>query len=260
MIQETAKLPISVCIVSGAEAHRIGTALDSVAGWVSEIIVVVDDRAQDGTENVVERFGGRVFREAWKGFAGQKNSANRKATQPWLLGLDADEAVSPELRAELQRVFGGQPERFDAYSFPRCSFYFGRWIRHGDWYPDRCIRLWRRDAGSWVGEDPHARPEVRGPVGRLRGDLLHHTTETFDRQIAKTIAYADDFVRECERGGRRIGRLDLYLRPAYRFVRGYFLKLGFLDGWQGYSIAWMTAFYTFLRYGKAYAAQREPLK
>jgi hypothetical protein len=97
-------------------------------------------------------------------------------------------------------------------------------------------------------------------VGRLRGDLLHYTTETFERQIAKTIAYADDFVRECRKKGKRIHWLHLYVRPVFRFFRGYFLRLGFLDGWQGYSIAWMTAFYTFLRYVKAYADQQEELE
>jgi len=254
------KLPISVCIVSGAEAHRIGRALESVAGWVSEIIVVVDDRTQDGTEKVVEEFGGKVFREPWKGFIGQKNSATEKASQPWLLGLDADEAVSARLRTELHQLFQDNPDRSNAYSMPRCSFYLGRWIRHGDWYPDRCTRLWRRGHGCWAGEEPHACPEVEPPVGRLKGDLLHYTMESYERQIAKTVAYADDFVNTCRANGRRISALDLWFRPTFRFLRSYLFRLGFLDGWQGYSIAWMTAFYTFLRYAKAKAAQVEPVE
>ena len=249
-------LPISVCMVSGAEAHRIARALESVSGWVGEIVVVLNQEVQDGTDQVVARFGGTVIREPWKGFIGQKNSVAAKASQPWLLNLDADEAVSPPLRAAIESLFR-DPTRLDrhvAFEFPRCTRYLGRWIRHGDWYPDRVQRLWRRGAGHWAGVDPHARLEVKGTLGRLRGDLLHYSMETFDHQITKTIAYADDFVRHTNAGGRRITQLDLLVRPTWRFVRAYLLRLGFLDGWQGYSIAWMTAFYTFLRYAKARAA------
>ena len=249
------KLPISVCMISGAEAHRIGNALESVAGWTEEIIVVLNKEAQDGTDKVVQQHGGKVFREPWKGFIAQKNSVTEKAGQPWVLGLDADEAVSADLRDELQRLFAKHPESHAGYSFPRCSHYFGRWIRHGDWYPDRCTRLWQRGRGRWVGTDPHARPEVKGKVDRLRGDLLHYSMETFEHQIAKTITYADDFARHCTAQGRVVTLVDLYARPTWRFFRAYVFKLGFLDGWQGYSIAWMTAFYTFLRYAKARAAQ-----
>jgi len=251
------KLPISVCIISGAEAHRIGRAIESVAGWVSEIVVVLDDRAQDGTEQVVERFGGRVAREPWKGFVAQKNSVTEKATQPWVLGLDADEEVSGPLREELHRVFAYRPDRHAGYRFPRCTSYFGRWIRHGDWYPDHCLRLWQRGRGRWVGVDPHAKPEVEGSIGNLRSDLLHYSMESYEHQVAKTLTYADDFVRHCQGSGRKVTALDLYFRPTHRFLRAYVLRLGFLDGWQGYSIAWMTAFYTFLRYAKARAAQTE---
>ncbi|MBE7499637.1 MAG: glycosyltransferase family 2 protein [Verrucomicrobiales bacterium] len=250
-------LPISVCMVSGAEAHRIGPALASVAGWTRELIVVLNADTQDGTERMVHEQGGNVFREPWKGFIGQKNSAAAKATEPWVLNVDADEVVSGPLRAGIETLFAaaGRKPPHAAYEFPRCTLYHGRWIRHGDWYPDRVRRLWRKDAGLWAGVDPHARLEVRGTIGRLRGDLLHYSMETYEHQIAKTIAYAEDFVRHCAATGQRVGSADLWIRPAWRFVRSYVFRLGFLDGWQGYSIAWMTAFYTFLRYAKARAAQ-----
>lgn len=250
-------LPISVCLISAAEAHRIRLALDSVAGWTSEIRVVLNEDVQDGTQELVERYGGTVYREPWRGFVAQKNSVSDKATQPWVLGLDADEAVSDALRDELQAVFDGHPQRFAAYDFPRCTEYFGRWIRHGDWYPDRCTRLWQRGQARWAGADPHARLVVEGRIGHLRGDLLHRSMETFEHQISKNIRYADDFARHCAAEGLQVHARDLLLRPLWRFVRGYLLRGGFRDGWQGCSIAWMTAFYTFLRYGKALAAQRE---
>ncbi len=251
------KLPISVCLISGAEAHRIGRALESVAEWAGEVIVVLNAEVADGTDEIARRSGARVWREPWKGHIAQKNSAAAKATQPWVLGLDADEVVSVPLRAEIVALFdpAGSADAFSAYSFPRMSFYCGRWIRHGDWYPDRQTRLWQRGRAQWTGIDPHDKLQVDGRVGRLRGDLLHYSMETFEHQIAKTIAYADDFVRQCAARGQRVTFLDLLVRPAWRFWRGYAVKRGFLDGWQGYSIAWMTAFYTFLRYAKARAVQ-----
>ncbi|HWQ91626.1 MAG TPA: glycosyltransferase family 2 protein [Clostridia bacterium] len=250
-------IPVSVCIISGAEAHRIGRALDSVAGWTSETVIVLNEEVADGTDAVARQHGARVFREPWKGFVAQKNSVCDKATQPWILGLDADEAVSPELRDQILAQFAREPEAA-GYSVPRRTFYFGRWIRHGDWYPDRCVRLWRRGQARWVGVDPHAALRVEGEVRKLSGDLLHYTSDTINHQVTKTVSYAEDFVRHCARTGRRITFWDLILRPSWRFLRAYFFKLGFLDGWQGYTIAWMTAFYTFLRYVKAREAQLQP--
>ncbi len=245
------RLPLSVCMISGAEASRIGRALESVAGWAQEIIVVLNTEVTDGTDDIARKYGAQVYRESWKGFVGQKNSAQAKATQSWLLGLDADEVVSDALRQEITRLFERNPDLCAAYCMPRLSFYFGRWIRHGDWYPDHCTRLWRRERARWVGVEPHAMLEVDGPTGTLHQDLLHYTTESFASQVAKTVQYADAFAEHCASAGRRITSLDLLVRPAWRFVRGYVLKLGFLDGWQGYTIAWLTAFYTFLRYARA---------
>ena len=143
--------PISVCMISGAEAHRISRALESVASWTSEIIIVLNEDARDGTEEIARRFGAKVFREPWKGFIGQKNSATEKCTGEWLLNLDADEVVSPELAAEIQQVVGHTDGPRAAYEFPRCTYYCGRWIRHGDWYPDRVLRLYRKGAAHWAG-------------------------------------------------------------------------------------------------------------
>ena len=249
------KLPVSVCIIAGAEERRIGRALKSVADWAAEIIVVLNEDVRDGTEEIALKHGAKVFREPWKGFVAQKNSAADKATQAWLLNLDADEAVTPELAAELGRVITGGTTSHAIYRFPRCSYYCGRWIRHGDWYPDYVRRLWRKGTTRWIGKEPHAALELDGPEGRLRGDLLHYPMETINHQIIKTIKYADDFVQHCAEQKQSVTFLDLLVRPPWRFVRGYVFKLGFLDGWQGFSIAWLTAFYTFLRYVKVREAE-----
>ncbi|MDB6057461.1 MAG: wcaA [Verrucomicrobiales bacterium] len=252
------KLPISVCLISGAEAHRIGQSLRSVADWTSEIVVVLNDNVSDGTEKVAESFGAKVFREPWRGFIKQKNSVSEKATQPWILGLDADEVVSNELRAEI--IATVKSARCAAYEFPRCTFFFDRWIRHGDYYPDRVTRLWRKDCAHWAGIEPHAHLEVRGEIGRLKSDLLHYSNESIDRQIAKIAPYSDDFVRDYLEKNKHVSTIDLVGRPFWRFVRAYILKLGFLDGRPGLYIASLTAFSTLTRYMKVLEAQQKSRK
>jgi len=231
--------------------------LNSVAGWTSEIIVVLNDDVNDGTDNMAESFGAKIFREPWKGHVIQKNSAAAKATQPWILGLDADEEISPALRDAIRQATG-EPGGCVAYNFPRCTYFCGRWIRHGDWYPDRQTRLWRRGQAHWAGSDPHDKLVVEGLVGRLPGELLHYNAETLDRQIAKISRYSEDFAQAAAAHCRTADWSDVVLRPAWRFVRSYLIRLGFLDGWQGGYIAWMTAFYTATRYAKVRAAQGEP--
>lgn len=235
-------------MVSGAEAGRIRRALESVAPWASEIIVVLNEEVQDGTDAVAARFGAKVFREPWKGFIGQKNSAAQKSTQPWLLNLDADEAVTPELANEIQQVVNSPITTHPAYEFPRLTFYCGRWIHHGDWYPDRVLRLWQRGKAQWGGQEPHARLEVAGTVGRLRSDVLHYTNENIARQIGKIVPYQTASAQQCLAKGKSAGWIQLLLRPAWRFFRAYFLRLGFLDGWRGFYIAALNAFSVLTRY------------
>ncbi len=248
----TPPLPISVCIISGAEANRISRALESVTGWTREIIVLLNEEVSDGTDKIAERYGARIFREPWKGHIAQKNSVAAKANQPWILGLDADEAVSLPLRSEIERLFANPTSapQHAAYRFPRCSYYCGRWIRHGDWYPDRQTRLWQREHAYWAGVDPHDRLEVRGSIGHLRGDLHHFTNESINRHVQKIIPFSDEFVRQHMAAGKTASIFDLAVRPLWRFVRAYFFRFGFLDGWPGYYIAWLNAFSAVTRYAK----------
>ena len=256
------RLPISVSMIASAEAGRIGGALESVAGWTSEIVVVLNEDVHDGTEEIARKHGAKVFREPWKGFVAQKNSTQAKVSQPWVLGLDADEVVSPELRQEIQGLFAaGDPiEPFAAFSFPRLTMFCGRWIRHGDWYPDRGTRLWRRGRAEWAGGHIHEKLQVNGPTGKLRSNLLHYNAMGIDDQLAKISTYSDEFVRDVLQQRRPTSWFDLAIRPGWRFMRAYFLRLGFLDGWQGYYIAWMTAFQTATRYAKVRVAQADGSK
>ncbi len=167
-----------------------------------------------------------------------------------MLNLDADEHVSPGLRDEIAQAVEQASSPHAAYSFPRCTWYCGRWIRHGDWYPDRVIRLWRRGRAEWEGIDPHAKLRVQGSIGQLRSDLLHFSNQSIDGQIGKIPSYSNDFVQHRLASGRKVGMFELAVRPPWRFLRAYIFKLGFLDGWQGYYIAWLTAFSTLTRYVK----------
>ena len=246
------RLPISVAMISGAEASRIGRSLQSVADWTSEIIVVLNEEVRDGTEEIAQRHGAKVFREPWKGYLAQKQSAADKASETWILNLDADEVVSDALRGELLGLFAGGnlSERITAFSMPRLSWYCGRWIRHGDWYPDRLVRLWRRGQGRWGGMDPHPYGVVAGEVKKLRGDLHHFSTESINARLQKIIPFSDEFVRQHAGKGRTPGLLDMAVHPFWRFIRAYFIRFGFLDGWQGFYIASHTAFSTLVRYAK----------
>jgi glycosyltransferase involved in cell wall biosynthesis len=257
MNQPAPRLPVSVCLIAGNESARIRRTLESVAEWTSEIVVVLNDDVADGTDKIALEFGAHVFREPWKGHVAQKNSAVEKAAQEWILGLDADEVISPELAVEIRQLFAATEKlkMFAAFSFPRCSIFCGRWIRHGDWYPDRQTRLWRRGRARWGGIDPHDKLVVEGSVGKLGADLKHYTSESINGRLKKIIPFSDEFVRQHDSGGSKTGMLQLAVRPVWRFARAYFLRLGFLDGWQGYYIAWHNAFATLARYAKVREAR-----
>lgn len=254
-----ANLPVSVCMISGAEAGRIGRALQSVAGRAGEVIVLLNEDVRDGTGGLCEARGAKVYCEPWKGFVGQKNSAADKASCPWILSLDADEEVPPALWAEIGAVLDDPAENgpYAAFDFPRCSWYCGRWIRHGDWYPDRVIRLWRKGSATWVGIEIHERLEVKGSIGHLRSDLLHYSNPSIRWQLDKIGRYADPFVRHCLETGRKVGWLDIAVRPAWKFLRAYFFRLGFLDGWQGFYVAALNSFSTLTRYALVREAEHQ---
>jgi len=250
----TAPLPLSVCLISGAEVARIGQALESVSGLAAEIIVVLNQDVQDGTEELCRNRGAQVYREPWKGHIAQKNSAAQKATQPWILGLDADEALSDALQDELRALLA-DPARLEAkaaYSCPRLTAFCGRWIRHGDWYPDRQTRLWRAGRANWGGTDPHDKLLVDGAVGRLRGDLLHYSNPTITSYLLKYPYFADLYLKQQLAKGERWSAPSVAIRSVWRFFRGYFFRLGFLDGYPGFYIAFSTAYGTLFRHTRLY--------
>jgi hypothetical protein len=172
-----------------------------------------------------------------------------KATQPWILGLDADEAVSAELRDEILAL-AAPFANCAAYSFPRCTFFFGRWIRHGDWYPDRSTRLWLREKARWGGTDPHDSLRVEGATEKLRRDLLHYSNPDISSYVSKINYFSGLFLQRQLAAQARWSAAGVVFRVWWRFVRAYFLRMGFLDGYPGFFIAASTAYSTLVRHSR----------
>jgi len=249
------KIPVSLVVIAQDEEEMLGDCLASVP-FVAEK-VVLDGGSRDRTVEIAQRHGALVHERPFDGWISQKNAALALATQPWVLSLDADERVSPELAEELQALFGSGDPSCDGYTLPRRAWHLGRWIRGGGWYPDRKLRLIRRGSGRWGGRDPHDKLRVRGPVGHLRGDLLHFPYRDLAHHRAKMEGYTSAAARSALAAGRRYPRLRMLFAPPLRFVKAYLLRAGFRDGGAGLVLAWMAARYEWLRWRKLSALLRE---
>jgi glycosyltransferase involved in cell wall biosynthesis len=236
---------VSVTIITKNEAGNIRSCLESVR-WASEI-VIVDQFSEDGTAEISEKLGARVFQEPWQGFARQKNSAIDKARGPWILSLDADERVPPPLRGEIEKVLA-RDDALDGYAIARKNFFCGKWIRHGGWYPDYNLRLFRRNAGRFQERTVHEKVVVRGPVGSLRHPLEHYTYKSVADYLHRLERYSRLAAAELASQGRRPRGYSLILRPLFTFFKMYALKGGFLDGRAGLFLAVSYGYYTFLKY------------
>jgi glycosyltransferase involved in cell wall biosynthesis len=245
---------LSVTIISRDEEDRIGDAIQSVA--FADEVVVLDSGSRDGTVALCQSLGARIVETDWPGHVAQKNRALEYATHDWVLSIDADERVTPELKNSIQKILSGNPP-VDGYSVARRQRYLGRWIRFCGWYPDRRVRLFRRSRCRWGGIDPHDRIEVNGPVRSLSGDLLHLPYRDLSDHIATIDRYSSIFAREAHARGRRARWWDLVFRPPLFFARRYFLSLGFLDGIHGVLVCGMGAFYVLCRWMKLFELQRE---
>jgi len=245
---------LSACVIARNECDRIGECLASLS--FCEETLVVDAHSSDGTAELCRARGARVIERDWPGFVAQKDFAVRAAAHDWVLCIDADERISPELREEIEALRAAGFGARAGYRVPRRSAYLGRWIRHGSWHPDRQLRLFDRRRGRWSGFDPHDRVELDGPAGVLRGELLHLPYRSFADHLATIERYTTIRARELHVRGRRARLVDLMLRPAWRFLRFYAIEAGFLDGWRGLLLAYLAAHYVRLKYAKLWLLQR----
>jgi glycosyltransferase involved in cell wall biosynthesis len=229
-----------------------------VQGWVAEIVVALNDTT-DASETIAKNFGARVQHLPWRGYRDTKNDALALAAHDWVLSLDADEEVSPALCEAIAAFFGrADRDAFAGARFPRKVWFIDRWIRHGDWYPDYSLRLFRRGRARWGGDEfVHEKIECDGPIATLRGDLHHYSFPTLASHVAKINPFAELFLRQQRARGRSFSLGAAVFRPWWRFFRAYVLKRGFLDGYPGFYIAIATAFGAFVRHSRLYESENK---
>lgn len=240
----SARKPISVAIVARDEAARIAACIDSVS-WADEIIVV-DSGSADDTREICRERGAVVISHPWRGYSAQKNFALSKAAHPWVLSLDADECVSPALEKEILSVLSAD-EPAQGYRAPRKNIFWGRWLRHGDLWPDYQTRLFRRDAGSFNERSVHESVVVRGRVGVFSAPLEHRSYDDLPDFLQRQLKYARLSAEDLFSGGARPGAGDFFIRPFWRFFRSYVLNMGFRDGVEGLWASAGSAFYVLMR-------------
>jgi glycosyltransferase involved in cell wall biosynthesis len=240
---------LSVTVITRDEAAHLDACLESVA-WADEI-VVVDAQSTDRTVEIAGKYTSRVFVRPWPGFAAQKNFALDQATSAWVLSLDADERVLPELRDEIRQVLEADGP-LDGYYVPRRNLFLGRFIRHGGWFPDHQLRLFRRGAGRFRDVRVHEGVAVAGRVGHLRGPLLHLSYRSVADFVERADRYSTLAAQDLVEQGARVSWPDFLIRPAARFWSMYLWRGGFLDGPHGLLLALLYAYYVLLRTAKAW--------
>ncbi len=252
------KPPISVCIITYNEEKRIRQCLESVK-WMEEI-VVVDSHSTDKTLEICREYTPRVYERDWPGHVEQKNFALSMASNEWVLCLDADECLSPELSEEIKEELSCNGNTFTGYIIPRHTYYLGRWINHSGWYPDLKLRLFKKSLGKWGGVNPHDKVLLNeGKTKVLKGELLHFNYEDIASQIRTINSFSEIFVQNIIKDEIPFSApatiLSMLFRPPVKFIEMYFFKRGFLDGMAGFIIASNTAFYIFLKYAKWWEAK-----
>jgi glycosyltransferase involved in cell wall biosynthesis len=247
-MSDRASMKISAAIIACNEERNIARAIESLR--CCDEIVVVDSGSNDRTAELAQKHGARVVEMPWRGYAAQKNFASQACTHDWILSIDADEALSESLEAEIWQLKKNGP-KFDGYTMPRLAQYLGRWILHSGWYPDRKVRLFHRDKAEWVGDYVHESVRVRGSVGHLETNLLHYTCSSLSEHLKTMDRYTTLAAEQIVASKRAVSWRNLALDPAWTFFKTYVLQRGFLDGPEGLAIAYMAGIYTFLKYAKA---------
>ena len=252
-------MSLSVVIITRDEAENLGRTLQSVS-WADERIVL-DSGSTDQTLAIARQHGVQVFEEDWKGYAQQKNSAIAKASGDWVLSLDADEEVSPELAESVRQATGLGERGPNGYLVARQNFFLGRWIRHGGFYPDRKLRLFRRGKGQFIERDVHETMQVDGPISLLQGNLIHHSYPTLSGYIETMNRYSSLGAQIALEKGQ-ISRslpgflVNVYYRPAMNLTWNYIFRGGFLDGREGFLLHLYHNVYVSWKYAKAWEASR----
>ncbi len=244
---------LSATVICRDEADKIRGCLESVR--FCDEVLVVDSGSTDGTLEVARELADAVVEREWPGYVAQQNFARIRARGEWVLSIDADERVNADLAAEIRETLAREPA-VDGFRISRHVHYLGRWIDHCGWYPEPRVRLFRRERGCWEGVDPHYDVAVEGPLGDLRGEIVHYTYDDMEDHVRTLNRFSSILAREHRARGRRFSWTSLLLRPPLEFCKKYVLKRGFLDGPQGFYVSVLSAFYVFLKLAKLWEAER----
>jgi len=245
-------LALSLVVITRDAGAQLADCLAS-ANFAADV-VVVDSGSTDDTVEIARSRGARVVGQAWLGFGAQKNFAVSEARHDWILALDADERVSPRLAASIRDALVAP--RHDAYEMARCNRFLGRWLRHGEGYPDWNVRLFDRRRARWSDDAVHENVVAQGSIGRLDGDLLHASAESLDDYLAKQNRYTTLQAQALYARGERATLAHLVLSPAFRFLRFYVIRAGFLDGVAGFAHIAIGCFNSFCKYAKVRALEQ----
>lgn len=240
-------MDLSVVIITKNEGHIIGTTLQSLQG-ISNDIIIVDSGSTDNTIAIANSFGASIMETAWDGYGQNKNKGIEAAKHNWILNLDADEAIDATLYKAIQQL--QLPDENTVYKFKFKNFFGKKWIRFGEWAGDKHIRLFNRKKVRWNTAAVHEGLTLtqQEKIILLPGNVLHYTTHSIDEYINKTVVYAKLNAQKYMQQGKQAGFFKLHLAPGLTFLQHYIVRLGFLDGWEGFLIAKTTAWYTFLKY------------
>ncbi len=247
-------MKISACIITFNEEDRIEETLKSLQGVADEIIVV-DAFSTDRTPEIAKSYGVRFFQREWDGYSSQKNFAILQAKYPWILSIDADERLSEKLKEEIIKLKDREPD-FEGFSFKRKTFYLGKWIKHSGWYPDKKIRLFRKDSAHWEGDCVHERLVFKGKVKEIDGDLLHYSYRNLSDHTLRIEKYSSLSAEKMFREGKRSSYLKIFFLPFFTFLRDFLFRLGFLDGIHGLIISLFSSYYVFLKFVKLFELQK----
>jgi glycosyltransferase involved in cell wall biosynthesis len=238
---------ISASIIVFNEEDNIRDLCESIK-WVDEI-VIVDSFSSDRTKEIAAEYTSNIFDHEFKGYKDKHEFADSKTTGDWILWMDADERVTPELRSEIESLKQCD-ELPDGFEMPRRTWFAGRWIEHSGWYPDHQMRLYRKASSYWDGVAPHETARVKGPVKRLKGHILHHTKRDLSEYHRTIDSYTSFAASALQKSGRSSSGFSMFVNSIAGFSRSYFIKQGFRDGTQGLMIAMFTAYGVFLKYAK----------
>jgi len=242
------KILLSVAIITKNEKENIRQCLQSIS--FAGQIVIVDSGSTDNTLEIAAEFGCEIYSEAWRGFGPQKQSAIDKCSQPWILVLDADERIPPDTANIIKKIVTDSNVKDAGFSFPRKNYFQGRWIKHAGWWPDRIVRLFRKEAGRITTAMVHESVEVQGTVGALNAAIEHYTESRLVKIIQKIDRYSTLGAETAFKEGKKSSTGGAFLRSFFTFVQDYFFRLGILDGMPGLTLAVTDSINKFFKYAK----------